>query len=105
MSRSANAQLLAAARAGTLAVILAGASIHVMGVGRAMGNYFKQLSRAELEAAPAEKASFERYLALEWNAAVVAGGSAAGGGMAGGMAGGVAVRQSPGRLNLIFVGS
>ena len=72
VSHAANAALLAAAAEGTIAIVLAGASVHVVNAGRAAGSYFKRVHRSQFEAAPHDKADFERFLALEWNDEVCA---------------------------------
>ena len=55
--------------------------LHFRPTGKAVaaaGNYFRRLARAELEAADAGKAEFERYVGLEWNRRVTAAGGAGG---------------------------
>lgn len=71
MEDARNKDLLSAAISGNLAIVLAGASVHVVGATRASGNYFKRLTRNDLEAAHEERAEFERYVTLAWNDEVI----------------------------------
>lgn len=67
LATSANAELAAAAEAGTCAVVFAGASVHAIGKQyAALGHYFRRLSKAELATSDVGSADFERHVGLEY---------------------------------------
>jgi len=67
-----NSPCVDAARCGACALIFAGVAAHALGGKRvaARGRYFRRVPQSELQSAEEEKACFERFVALDWNASV-----------------------------------